>query len=83
MVKKIKLAIIGLCSIMLCGCGLTLAENWKRNAETGEMELIQQLKLKGLRDKEVKFEDKSELKDTSILKDLLPDIELDIEDFKP
>lgn len=68
-----------LCISCILGCGATVAENWKRNPETNQMECVQKMKLRGVRDKGAKFEDKSELEDNSFLKDLLPDLELDID----
>lgn len=58
LVSKKKYLII--LSLFLCGCVGTI-QNWKRNPETGKMELIQELKAKGFQDIKGKFDDKSKI----------------------
>lgn len=51
---------LAICAIILTGCA-NVVQNWKKNPETGKMELIQELKAKGIGDTKGKFEDKSEI----------------------
>ena len=61
--------------LVLCGCA-SISENWK--IVDGELICVQKMVLKGIGDREAKFEDESEVSAKS--PEWLPDIE--IEEFR-
>ena len=79
MSRYISLLIVGLLPLMLCSC-TTTGKNWKLNEKTGIMECVQEIELKGFGDREVKFEDKSQIESKS--SKIFPDLKIDVDDLK-
>jgi hypothetical protein len=74
--KRIILTLLISCALMGCK---TCGEHWLKNPETGDLEMVEYIEMRGTAKHEIEFSTKGKAKADSGLKLQLPDINLDVD----